>query len=162
MTAVPRSLIVTVCILLALASVVAAQQPAARPHVIVTDPTWADAPPSLPKGAKLAILSGEPGSAGPYVLRLKMPAGYKVAPHWHPVAENVTVISGTFLLGMGDKFDETSMKEMATGSFTHLPAEMRHYAMAKTEVILQAHGVGPFAINYVNPADDPSKQQKTP
>lgn len=80
-----------------------------------------------------------------------------IAPHWHPTDEHVTVISGTLALGMGEKVDKASMKEMPVGSYGMLPAEMRHYAMAKTAAIVQVHGMGPFVLNYVNPADDPSK-----
>ena len=116
---------------------------------------WADAPPSLPKGAKFTVLSGDPGAAGPFTIRLRMPAGYGIPPHWHPTDENVTVISGTFSLGMGEKFDQASMKTLPAGGYAVLPAEMRHFASTKGGAIVQIHGTGPFAINYVNPSDDP-------
>jgi len=119
---------------------------------------WGDAPPNLEKGASFAVISGDPSTGGPYVIRLKMPAGYKVAPHWHPTAENITVISGTFALGMGEKFDAAALKELGPGGYGLMPAEMRHFAMAKTAVVVQVHGTGPFALTYVNPADDPSKR----
>jgi quercetin dioxygenase-like cupin family protein len=104
-----------------------------------------------------ALVSGDPTKAGPFVIRLKVPAGYKIAPHWHPTDENVTVISGTFAIGMGEKFDETKMKTLPAGGYAQMPAEMRHYAMAKTATVVQVHGVGPFVLNYVNPADNPAK-----
>ena len=91
------------------------------------------------------------------MVRLKMPAGYKVAPHWHPTDEHVTVLSGAFSLGMGEKFNAATMKTLPAGSYALLPAEMRHFAMAKTAATVQVHGAGPFVLNYVNPADDPSK-----
>lgn len=140
-----------------LAAFVLAQEP--KTHVALTgaEMKWGPAPPSLQKGAELAVISGNPAAAGPFVIRLKVPAGYKIAPHWHPTDEHVTVISGTFALGMGDKFDKAAMKEMPAGSYGMLPAEMRHYAMAKTASTVQVHGMGPFVLNYVNPADDPSK-----
>ena len=81
-----------------------------------------------------------------------------IAPHWHPTDEHVTVVSGTFALGMGDKFDKKQMKELPAGGYALLPAQMRHFAYAKTDAIVQVHGMGPFALTYVNPADDPSKR----
>jgi quercetin dioxygenase-like cupin family protein len=130
-----------------------------KTHVAVTadEIKWGAAPPILQKGAQIAVVSGNPGATGPFVIRLKMPAGYKIAPHWHPTDEHVTVISGTFALGMGEKFEQTKMKELPVGGYGLLPAEMRHYAMAKTAAVVQVHGMGPFVLNYVNPADDPSK-----
>ncbi|HWN97854.1 MAG TPA: cupin domain-containing protein [Blastocatellia bacterium] len=143
--------------LVAIAALGLAQE--TKTHIALTpaDVKWGPAPPSLPKGAQLAVLSGDPGKAGPFVIRLKVPAGYKIAPHWHPTDENVTVISGTFALGMGEKFDQAALKEVPAGSYGMLPAEMRHFAMAKTAATVQVHGMGPFVLNYVNPADDPSK-----
>jgi len=120
--------------------------------------TWMDAPPSLPKGAKLAVISGDPSKPGPFVVRLQTPAGYKIAPHWHPGDENVTVLSGSVALGMGETWDESKMKTVGPGGYAGLPAEMRHYFLAKSASTVQVHGNGPFVVNYVNPADDPSKK----
>lgn len=103
------------------------------------------------------VVSGDPGKVGPFAVRLKMPAGYKIAPHWHPTDEHVTVLSGTLALGMGERFDKAAMKDLPAGAYGLLPAEMRHFAMAKTAAIVQVHGTGPFVLTYVNPADDPSK-----
>jgi quercetin dioxygenase-like cupin family protein len=143
-----------------LAAYVLAQEP--KSHIALTgaEMKWGPAPASLRKGAELAVISGNPGAAGPFVIRLKVPAGYVIPPHWHPTDEHVTVISGTFALGMGEKIDKATMKEMPAGSYGMLPAEMRHYAMAKTACTVQVHGMGPFVLNYVNPADDPSKASK--
>jgi quercetin dioxygenase-like cupin family protein len=105
-----------------------------------------------------AVLAGDPGKPGLFVVRLKMPAGYKIAPHWHPTDEHVTVIAGTLGLGMGDKFDAAAAKDLTAGGYGLLPAEMHHFALARTAVTVQVHGTGPFALNYVNPADDPSKR----
>ena len=140
--------------------------PAAAPepaHVMVSpmDLKWGDPPAVFRKGAKLAVLSGNPGAAGPYTIRLKMPAGYRIAPHWHPTDENVTVIAGTFSLGMGEKFDRTSMKTLPAGGYAVLPAEARHFAWTKTGATVQVHGMGPFVLNYVNPSDDPSQSTGT-
>ena len=116
--------------------------------------------PLCPAGAQLAVLEGDPGAAtGDYTIRLKMPDGYRIAPHWHPKRENVTVISGTFKVGMGDRFDESKMGEFPAGSFAYLDPDMHHYAMASGEVVVQVHGMSPVKFNYVNPDDDPSRKK---
>jgi quercetin dioxygenase-like cupin family protein len=129
-------------------------------HVVVRadDVKWSPAPPSLPAGAQAAIISGDPGKAGPYVLRAKFPDGYKVPPHWHPTDENVTVLQGTFMAGKGDKFDPSNSVALPAGSFVCMPKNMRHFAWAKGDTIIQVHGMGPFEITYVNSADDPRKK----
>jgi hypothetical protein len=144
--------------MLVFAGAVVAQDAKPSQHVIATAASlkWGDPPPVFEKGAGFTVVSGNPMEAGPYVVRLKMPAGYKIAPHWHPTDENVTVISGTFEIGMGETFDKAALKAVPAGGFVLLPAEMRHYAMAKTATIVQVHGMGPFQLTYVNPADDPS------
>jgi quercetin dioxygenase-like cupin family protein len=120
---------------------------------------WGPAPPFVAPGAQLAVLEGNPGATtGDYTVRLKMPDGYRIAPHWHPLRENVTVISGTFKVGMGDVFDATKMGSFPAGSFAYLDPEMHHYAMAEGPVIVQVNGMAPLQFNYVNPADDPSKK----
>jgi quercetin dioxygenase-like cupin family protein len=122
---------------------------------------WGPAPPGLPKGAQLAVLAGDPGKKGePFVIRAKLPDGYKVPPHWHPGAENVTVLKGALMIGRGEKFDTSKMEELTPGSFMSMPMKMRHYAMAKGETIIQVHGIGPFDIEYVNIADDPRVKNK--
>jgi len=131
---------------------------AAQVMTTATEVTWGDPPPVFERGASFAVVSGDPGQPGLYVVRLKMPAGYKIAPHWHPTDEHVTVLSGTLALGMGDQLDEKAMKVLPGGSYALLPAEMHHYALAKTDAIVQVHGMGPFMLTYVNPADDPSKR----
>jgi hypothetical protein len=120
---------------------------------------WGPPPPSLAPGAQLAVIEGNPAaSAGDYTVRLKMPDGYRIAPHWHPQRENVTVISGTFKVGMGDIFDKDKMGSFPAGSFAYMDPDMHHYAMASGEVIVQIHGSAPLQLNYVNPADDPSRK----
>ena len=118
---------------------------------------WGPAPPSVPRGVQLAVISGNPAAAGPFVIRLKLPAGQRIAPHWHPGDEHVTVLTGNVAFGMGEKFDQSAMKELSPGGYALMPAEMRHFAMAKSAAVLQVHGMGPFVLNYVNPGDDPSK-----
>ena len=140
---------------------VAASQGVKSPAHIMATPSelkWGNPPPVFEKGAAFAVVSGDPSKPGIYVVRLKMPAGYKIAPHWHPTDEHVTVISGEFALGMGDKIDQPSAKALPAGSYALLPAQMNHYALAKSDATVQVHGMGPFALTYVNPADDPSKR----
>ena len=120
------------------------------------DLKWGDAPPGLPAGGKMAVLNGDPTQSGPFTARLKAPAGYTIKPHTHPTAERLTVISGSFKIGMGEKLDEKSMQEMRPGSYVVLPANMAHFAKATgKDSIVQIDSEGPFQINYVNPGDDP-------
>jgi quercetin dioxygenase-like cupin family protein len=129
-------------------------------EMTVTSPDslkWGPAPPVLPKGAQLAVLSGDPGGKGLYVIRVKLPAGYQVPAHNHPTTESVTIISGTFNIGMGDKLDKKHAQALKAGGFFSVPPKMNHYAWTSSAAVIQIHGEGPFAINYVNPADDPSK-----
>ena len=133
----------------------------AKTHVTVApaELQWDAGPPSLPKGVEAVVLSGDPAKPGPFALRLRMPAGYKIAPHWHPTDEHVTVISGTFSMGMGEKFDAAATKALPPGGYAVMPAEMRHFAWTKQGATVQVHGIGPFALTYVNPADDPRPAQ---
>src|SRR6202451_1435404 len=104
---------------------------------------------------KVAILQGDPMTAGrSYTLRLSGTDGTKIAPHWHPTAENVTVIKGTFLVGMGAKWDDAAMKEIPVGGFISAPSQMRHYAQCKGDCVVQVNGIAPFLVNFVGP-DDP-------
>jgi rhodanese-related sulfurtransferase/quercetin dioxygenase-like cupin family protein len=116
---------------------------------------WKPGPPSLPPGASIAVLEGDPTKEGPFVFRVKVPDGYRIPPHTHPKTERVTVIAGTFNIGMGDKFDANKMQAMPTGTYGHWPAGMQHFVRVKGETIVQFHGDGPWTINYLNPADDP-------
>jgi quercetin dioxygenase-like cupin family protein len=120
---------------------------------------WGAPPPGIPEGAQAAVLSGDPTKPGAFTVRLKAPAGAKIMPHWHPTDENVTVISGDFAIGMGDKLDEASAHKMAPGDFVSLKAREHHYAIARTEAVVQIEGRGPFQITYVNPSDDPRNKK---
>jgi ketosteroid isomerase-like protein len=135
--------------------------PESPQHIVTTTAAiaWGDPPPGLPAGAKVAVMSGDPSQPGPFVIRAQLPAGYKVAPHWHPTTENLTILSGTLSVGMGDKFDAASMQDLGSGGFVRLPGAMRHYVVTKGATTIQIHGMGPFAINYVDPADDPRQQK---
>src|ERR1044071_7687748 len=136
-------------------------KPAGPAPVVVTPDKiqWGPAPPVFQPGAQFAVLAGDPGKPGPFTVRLKMPDGYRVMPHWHPTAENVTVLSGEFHVAMGDKFDESSMLTLPAHSLAVMPPHHNHYAMAKGETEVQVSATGPFKLVYVNPADDPSKKQ---
>jgi quercetin dioxygenase-like cupin family protein len=139
------------------------EKPAAKSeHVMfaAADLKWGEAPPALPAGAKIAVLTGDPGKAAPFTVRLKFPAGYKVPPHTHPTVENLTVISGTVGIGHGPKFDEAAGHEMSVGGFAVMPAGMEHFAWCKSECVVQIHSMGPFEVKYVNPADDPRAAKK--
>ena len=140
---------------------VVTQPQAAEPHhtVVPGDAVqWGPAPPSLPPGAQAAVLLGSPAKEGPFVLRLKFPAGFIVPPHRHSKDELVTVISGAFGIGSGEMLDRAAAKPLPPASFVHLPAGMPHYALATGESIVQINGVGPFDVIYVDPKDDPRKK----
>jgi quercetin dioxygenase-like cupin family protein len=125
------------------------------------DIKWGAAPSSLPKGAKIAVLNGDPGKPGQFTVRLQMPAGYKIAPHWHSQDENLTLISGVMYLGMGEKTDAAKATVLKAGAYHYLPAKTNHYAFTKGQAtVIQVSGEGPFDINWVNPADDPEKMAK--
>ena len=115
-------------------------------------------PGSFPAGSEIAVLQGDPSQAGPYTVRLRFPADYQLPPHFHPTDENVTVIEGTFLVGLGDAIDLKSVVTLGPGGFITAPAGHHHFAVARGQTIVQVHGEGPFAITYVNPADDQANQ----
>jgi quercetin dioxygenase-like cupin family protein len=130
------------------------------PHGMYTPDAikWGDPPPFVPKGAKLAVLYGDPHKEGLFVIRVKLPANYRIAPHSHPTDEVVTVLSGTFLVGMGDKLAPASAKPFPAGSLIVAPAKANHFVLTKQPTVIEISSMGPLAINYVNPADDPSKK----
>lgn len=150
-----------VAAMFALASLLApaawAQSPADHIMVVPKDLKWADVP-SLPPGAKIAVIEGPLNEAVPFTFRLKFPANYKIPAHWHPAIEHVTVISGTFNMGTGDKLDPKQTKPLSAGSVAIMQPKTNHFAWTKGETIIQVHGVGPWVLNYVNPADDPRKK----
>lgn len=155
-----RILIGVAVALMLIVGAAAALQAKAPSHIMVTpaELKWGEPPPVFEKGASFTVVSGDPSKAGIFVVRLKMPAGYKVAAHWHPTDEHVTVISGTFAIGHGDTFDKATMKELPAGSYVFFPAETRHFVSATTATTVQIEGPGPFALTYVNPADDPRQR----
>lgn len=132
-----------------------AGKPTAQAAHPTSDPKWGPVPPALPPGAEIAVLQGDPHNDGEYTLRLKMPNGYTIPPHFHPTDEMVTVISGNLQLGMGDQVDVKNASTLKPGGFATAGKGMHHYAIARGETIVQVHGQGPFAITYVHPKDDP-------
>jgi len=119
---------------------------------------WAAAPPSVPKGAEVAVLYGDPSKEGPFAMRLRFPANYRIAPHTHPAHEIVTVISGTFRLGHGTQADKEKTQALPAGSLFGFPPGSQHYAFIDEPTVVQITTTGPWGITYVNPADDPRKQ----
>jgi hypothetical protein len=150
--------------LLAAASAARAGDPkksaAGKPHPVSVNPDelkWGDAPPTLPKGAQVAVLHGDPSKAATFAIRLKAPDGYKIPPHWHTQDEQLTIISGTLVMHTGDTMDAPA-HDLGVGAYHFLPGKSHHAAEAKGETVIQINGKGPFDIHYLNPADDPQKK----
>ena len=152
---------VFLAVLFCLPQFVATNVNAAEKNIFTPDAMpYGPPPPFVPAGAQVAVIEGDPAAqTGDFTIRIKMPDGYRVAPHWHPKRENVTVISGSFKVGMGDKFEEAKMGTFPPGSFAYLDPDMHHYAMASGETVVQVHGMSPLQFNYVNPNDDPSRKK---
>ncbi|PNY81395.1 cupin domain-containing protein [Deinococcus koreensis] len=118
---------------------------------------WGAAPPFLPAGAQFALLDGDPGQDTRVTLRLKLPAGYQIPAHWHPTQEDVTVISGSLNVGMGDRLDQKAGTLLKAGGFVALPPKMNHFVWTDQDTVVQVHLQGPFEITYADPATDPRK-----
>jgi quercetin dioxygenase-like cupin family protein len=129
-------------------------------HIMMNaaDMKWGPAPPGLPAGAELAVLKGDPGKPAPFTISVKFPDGYTVRPHWHPTDENLVLLSGSLLVGVGDKYAEASMKPLNPGGFASMPMKTNHFVKAKGATQILISGMGPFEINYVDPKDDPRKK----
>jgi quercetin dioxygenase-like cupin family protein len=149
------------CALLALASLAAADT-ASEHHVLAGGAAvkWGPPPPVFPKGAQFAVIDGDPAAKELVTVRFKMPAGYKIPPHWHPTDEHITVLAGTLGIGMGDTLDTEHGQTLKAGGYAVAPANVHHYAWTTDGATIQVHMIGPFAITYVNPADDPSKSSQ--
>lgn len=133
---------------------------AGEEHILVSPDKvqWGPAPPVLPAGAEAAVLYGDPTKEGQFALRVKLPSGYHVPPHTHPVDENVTIISGKFQLGMGEAADRSKANALPAGSFFSLPPGMAHYVYTDEETVIQINTLGPWGLDYINPQDDPRKK----
>ena len=138
-------------------SVATAADPPAHVSINAKEIRWVLGPPSLPAGARIAVLSGDPQSAAPFVMRIKTPAGYKWPSHWHSTAQTVTVLSGALYVGYGDRWDSRTTEVLSPGGFSLLPAHTHRYVYTKSATIFEVQGQGPFDVNYVNPDDDPQK-----
>ena len=134
----------------------------AAPPATPSRPHWGPAPAVFPAGARMAMVSGDPGKAAPFTVELAFPAGYKIPPHFHPTAETVTVKKGTLLVGMGDTFDASKAKPMQVGDSGSIPANAHHFAAAKVTTFITVSAMGPFAMTYVHAADDPQKATAKP
>lgn len=130
-------------------------------HIMLNtgDFKWMDAPPGLPAGAKVSVLSGDPSKPGPFTIRIMMPENYRVPPHTHPSYENVVVLEGSLYMGSGEKIEESKAMKLDAGGYSAIPANAPHYVFAKDKATIQVNGEGPFAINYINPADDPRNKK---
>ncbi len=148
--------IVSICLASACFSATAWAQSPAGSYIVVTpgDLTWADVG-SLPPGAKISVIEGPMNETVPITARLKLPANYMIPAHWHPGVERVTVLSGTFYYGMGDKLDVQNTRALGAGSVIVMPPKMNHFGWTREETVLQLNTMGPWGITYVNPADDP-------
>jgi quercetin dioxygenase-like cupin family protein len=148
-----RTLVAAAAIVLLGVSAIA-QKPS---HVManVADTKWGPAPPLLPPGAQIAVLSGDPGKPAPYAVRLKFPANYAIPAHSHPTDENVVVVSGSLFMGLGDKLNKTGAMAVSVGGYALAPAGVNHFAFTKAETTIVLFGIGPVEFKYVNPSDDP-------
>ena len=154
-----RVLILPACLVFMAAPPLHSQAaPAAQPNPL----HWGPAPGVFPQGARMAVVSGDPAKAGPFTIALAMPGGYMIPPHFHPTAETVTVTKGTLLVGMGDRFDVSKAKLMQVGDSGSIPANAHHFAAAKVATFITVRSMGPFAMTYVHPADDPQKAAAKP
>jgi hypothetical protein len=124
------------------------------------DIKWGAAPPAMPKGAKIAVLQGDPGKSGPFVIRLMVPPGYKIPPHWHSQDESLTVIAGALYFGPGDKIETSKAHTLTAGGFHFLAGKDHHYLVAKSQAVVQINGNGPFDVTYIASDDDPQKAKK--
>jgi hypothetical protein len=134
--------------------------PAMHQTILPDQVKWQTNPPTLPPGAKMAVLEGDPSKPGFFTIRGWLPANYQIPPHWHPNAERVTVISGALYLGEGDHIDEAGAQPLPAGAYSSMPAGMHHFAFTREETIIQVSSIGPWGITYVNPADDPRTKTK--
>jgi quercetin dioxygenase-like cupin family protein len=131
-------------------SVASRATPESQPSVV-----WGPAPAVFPAGAQMAVLQGDPSKSEPFTVRLRFPDGYRIAPHTYPTDEHVTVIDGTFVVGMGEDVHPSDMVSLSTGGFVTAPAGHAHYAAARGTTVVQVHAIGPFALTYVHPTDLP-------
>ena len=133
-------------------------------HRIVEPATiqWSAGPAALPPGTKVAMLHGDPSKPELFVMRLWFPANFRIPPHTHPKPEIVTVISGSIILGMGTDGDRAKARKLVSGSFVSMDPNTPHYGFTEEEAVIQLSTVGPWSVNYINPADDPRTKAPAP
>jgi quercetin dioxygenase-like cupin family protein len=167
MASFTRNLITTSLLALAAASVLA-DEPSnlaaatLKQHIMITprDMAWGECSAVLPPGARCAVIEGDPAAANAlFTFRIRMPDNYRIAPHFHPADEHITVLAGVFKMGLGEKFDAGAMRALSAGSFAVMPKGTRHFATTEGETVLQVHAIGPWGITYANAADDPRKKK---
>jgi hypothetical protein len=151
------TLVVAIC---ALTASPAAAEGGDHPIVNLDQLKWGPAPPSLPPGIEAAVQSGDPTRRGQFAVVIRGPQGYKVPPHWHSTEEHVTVLSGNFTMGMGDRLDAVAGTALTNGGYALMPRRTHHWAMSASPFVIQIQAMGPFDIHYVNPADNPQKPAK--
>jgi hypothetical protein len=154
-----RALVISACLVVVGSAALRAQTAPAPQQTALK---WGPAPAVFPTGATMAVVSGDPSKAAPFAVQLAMPDGYKIAPHFHPTDERVTVQQGTLLVGMGDAFDQSKMTAMKVGETHSMAASAHHYATVKGATVISVSAMGPFGMTYVNPADDPQRQSAKP
>lgn len=160
------TLLIVLCVMAQPSSSQEPTNPAAaalRSHIMLTpeDLEWKDCSAALPPGARCAVVEGDLRAGNVLFGQLvKVPDGYRIAPHFHPADEHLLILTGTFNMGMGDRFDVGATRPMTAGSFMVMPKGTHHYAWAKGETLVHVYAVGPWGITYVNPADDPRSQAK--
>lgn len=157
-TSLPHALVLAV--LLAPVALGAQSAPAAKTASTRQKLTWGPAPPVFSRGARMAVVSGDPSKAEMFEVRLSFPNGYRVAPHFHPTDETVRVRSGVLLVGMGDTLDVGKTQRMTAGDSGTIAANMHHFAVARGRTVISVRAMGPFQLTYVNPADDPQKKRQ--
>ncbi len=155
-----QTLVIGVIGLAVAASTASAQTTDAHKVLTPQEIKWGPAPASIPPGAQAAVLYGDPGKEGIFALRLKLPKGYHIPPHTHPKPEVVTVLSGTFRLGMGKTADQSKAQALPAGSFFAMTPGMEHYAFADEDTVVQLNSTGPWGLTYVNPKDDPRQKSQ--
>jgi len=147
----------SIAVLALLAAPLAAQASEGHIMVLPDQLKWADVP-SLPPGARIAVIEGSMSQPGPFTVRLKFPANYQIPAHSHPAIERVTVLSGTFHMGSGDKLDKARTHALPAGGIVIIPPGSNHFAWTAEETVVQLNGIGPWGVTYANPADDPRKK----
>lgn len=139
-----------------LIAVLALPLAAAEPRIFQASKIpFGEAPPSLPKGAQAVVLDGDPNAEGIVTMRLRLPAGYRIAPHRHTTFERVTVLEGSYWIGQGETWDESKLREVTAGGFSVMPHGVAHFTMTKTGAVIQVHVMGPWQVIYVKNSDDP-------